>query len=117
MDFQNNPIAVTRLPDGLHVALLGPIHTNTAWLESAFAKIIAANPKMIELDLSKVPFVSSVGLGTLVSFRNAIIKSGATMKTVSIQEPVLGTVKYAYLQGLLFIDATTVIVKPVSKTL
>ncbi|CAN5378293.1 hypothetical protein BH10PLA1_BH10PLA1_09480 [soil metagenome] len=117
MDFQNSPIAVSPIPDGLRVALLGPIYTNVAWLESAIAKILATKPKLIELDLSKVPFVSSMGLGTLVSFRNAILAIQGELKTVSIQSPVLGTVKHAYLQDLLKIDATTEVVKPISRTL
>ncbi len=110
MDVQNDPIVITQIPDGVHVAILGSIHTNVAWLESEFAKIIAAKPKRVELDLAKMSFVSSMGLGVLVSFRNAIIAGGGELKTVAIQQPVLKVLKFAYLQGLLKVDATTVVV-------
>jgi len=111
MDVQNDPIAVSRIPDGLHVAILGPIHTNVSWLESAFQKILAAKPKRVELDLAKMPFLSSMGIGVLVSFRNAVVGSGAEFFTTAVQEPVLGTIKFAYLQGLLKITPETVVVK------
>jgi anti-anti-sigma factor len=111
MDVQNDPISVTRIADGCHVAILGPIHTNVAWLESAFAKIIAAKPKVVELDLAKMPFTSSLGLGVLVSFRNAVAGYGGDLTTVAVNDHVLKTIKFAYLQGLLKIGPTTAVVK------
>ncbi len=111
MDLQNDPIAVTRITDGCRVSLLGPIHTNVAWLESAFARIIAAKPKIVELDLGKMSFTSSLGVGMLVSFRNAVAGYGGDLKTVAITEPVLKIIKFSFLNGLLKVGPETVIVK------
>lgn len=111
MDAQNDPITVTRITDGCRVSLLGPIHTNVAWLESAFAKITAAKPKLVELDLAKMTFTSSLGIGTLVSFRNAVVGYGGELKTVAVTEPVLKILKFSYLTGLLQVGPETTVVK------
>jgi anti-anti-sigma factor len=111
MDFQSEPILVTKIPDGFRVAVLGSVHGNVAWLEDDLKKILAAKPKLVELDLSKMHFASSIGLSVFINFRNALINNGGSIKTLSVQEPVLGTIKYACLQDVLGIDDKTQVVK------
>jgi anti-anti-sigma factor len=112
MDYQDKPVDVAPIPDGYRVSVIGSIHTNVAWLEAELKKVAAHKPKKVEFDLSKMTFVSSMGLGTLVSFRNEILKGGGELKTTAVQKPVMKIIRFAHLQQLLKVDATTQLIDP-----
>jgi anti-anti-sigma factor len=104
MDVQGSPITVSPTSDGFHVAVTGPIHANTAALEGAMQKVAAAKPKLVQLDLSKMKFISSGGVGLLVAFRRAIVQNGGTLKITAIQKYVLGTLRHAHLDKVFAVD-------------
>ena len=114
MDFQSEPVVVTATPGGLRVAIRGPVHTNTAWLDDELNKVVAAKPKHVDLDLGAMNYVSSVGLGSLVALRNRITTAGGTLRVVAIQSQVLGVFKYAYLDKVFQIEPGVVLAKPTS---
>jgi anti-anti-sigma factor len=100
MDFQTAPVVVTAIDNGFRLGFTGPIHTNTAWLETELQKVSDAKPKLVELDLSGTEFISSMGLGVLVGFRNAIVKGGGMVAIIGIQERTLRTFKAAHVLSL-----------------
>ena len=109
MDFQNAPLLVAPIGDGFKVTFDGPIHTNVAWIEREMDKIIAAKPKRVELDLSRTTYISSLGLGVLVSLHNRINASGGKVYVVSIKKRTVGILKMAYLDKLLTITPDAVL--------
>lgn len=111
MDGQDQPISIATIPNGYRVTFSGPLQMNMSRIEEELQQVIAAKPTLVELDLALVPFASSVGLSVLVNLRNALLANGGAIKTVAIQEHVLGTVRFAFLQDLLQITPETRIVK------
>lgn len=109
MDIQDAPVVVTATASGVRVALVGAVHTNTAWLERELTKVVERKPAEVELDLSKLPFLSSSGLGVLVAFRRNVINAGGVLKVVAVQRAVFGTLKFAHLDGVFKIDPAVVV--------
>ena len=109
MDFQTPPIAVTAIPDGFRVALSGPIHTNTAWIERELDKVVARKPALVELDLSASEHISSLGLGILVKLHNALKVDGGVLRIVRILPRTKGILRAAYLDRMLSIAPDAVI--------
>ena len=112
MDYQSEPVVITPIGEGLRVAVHGPIHTNTAWIEGEFNRVIAAKPKRVELDLRSTNYVSSMGLGVLLSFRKRLAGIGAVLKVVAIQRQVLNVFRYARLEQVFEIDQSVVLTAP-----
>ena len=44
MDYQNAPLTVAKIADGVRVTFNGPIHTNTAWIERELDTIVKSKP-------------------------------------------------------------------------
>jgi anti-anti-sigma factor len=109
MDFQTPPIIVKPVADGLRVALSGPIHTNTAWIERELNKVVAQKPKLVELDLSGTEHISSLGLGILVKLHNAIKADGGALRIVKILPKTKSILRAAYLDRMLVIAPDAVI--------
>jgi anti-sigma B factor antagonist len=108
MDFQDAPVVVKPTAGGVRVAIVGAVHTNTAWLERELEKVIGAKPSAVELDLARMPFLSSSGLGVLVTFRRAVLNYGGTFRVVAVTKAVFGTLKFAHLDGVFQIDPVVV---------
>lgn len=111
MDIQNAPVVISRTADGFHVSTIGSIHTNTDWLEREFKKVADAKPGLVELDLSKTDYVSSWGIGVLVSLRNSVAKAGGKLRITAIRKEVLSTLRHASLHQVFQIDPGVVINK------
>jgi anti-anti-sigma factor len=109
MDFQTPPVAVAPIGDGFRLTLSGPIHTNTAWIEREFDKVIARKPKLVELDLSCSEHISSVGLGVLVSLHNRLKQAGGAMTIVKILPRTKGILRAAYLDRMFTIAPDAVV--------
>ena len=109
MDFQNQPVVVTATPKGFMAKLIGPIHTNTAWIEGEFKNIIAARPQAVEVDLSETPFMSSMAIGLLVWLSGEVTRAGGTFAITSIRRRVLGSLRYAHLDGILRATSASVV--------
>ncbi len=109
MDFQEAPVTVSDITDGFRVTMLGPIHTNVSWIEREFKRVIDAKPKRVELDLSKTQYISSLGVGVLVAFRNGIDAVGGVLHVVSIDNRAYQVLKYAHLTKVLNVDPAGVI--------
>jgi anti-anti-sigma factor len=101
MDYQNAPLTVAKIADGVRIAFNGPIHTNVAWLESGLAKVVATKPKLVELDLLNSEHISSIGLGMLVGFHRDITSGGGSIRVIAIRKHTLRVLKLARLDMLL----------------
>ena len=97
MDSEPPPILITPIEGGFRVALSGPIHSNTAWIEGELNQLAASNPKKIELDLSGCDHIASVGLGMLVNFQNRIKGNGGAVRIVKMLPRMREILRAAYL--------------------
>ncbi len=109
MEIQSPPVVTSKIPDGVRLAFNGPIHLNVAWLETELNKVTATRPKLVEIDLAGTEHISSLGLGLIVGFRNAITRNGGKVRVVKIRQRTLGILKTATLDRLLEIDPAGVI--------
>src|SRR5258708_6665860 len=104
MDFQVEPVVITPTAEGYLLRVKGSIHINTMWLEGEFKKVIDKKPKLVELDLTETPYVSSAGMTVLIELRKGVVAYGGTLRVIAIQKPVYGALHYAYLDKFLEID-------------
>lgn len=100
MDIQSRPVLIARTPEGFTVAISGAVHTNVSWLESELDKVVAARPALVDLDLGSTAYLSSWGLGVLVSFRRRLSDNGGTLRVTRIRDTVARVFKYAYLDKI-----------------
>jgi anti-anti-sigma factor len=103
------PVVITPIEGGFHVALSGPIHTNTALIEGELNQVIARNPKKIELDLAGCDHIASVGLGMLVNFQNRIKGQGGAVRIVKMLPRMQEILRAAYLHRFFDIAPDAVI--------
>lgn len=109
MDIQEAPIIVTPIADGFHVALIGGIHINNAWIERELDAVVAKKPRRVELDMARCDFVSSSGIGVLIGFYNRVAAAGGAIHVVKIQKNVYNAFRFARLEMLFKFENDAVI--------
>ena|SRR5258708_4188299 len=109
MDFQEEPVLVSEIDGGFRVSVRGSVHVNTAWLEGELRRVADKKPKLVELDLSATPHVSSAGMGLFLASRRTIAAAGGTFRVVSIQKAVFGSFRFAGLDTVFQIEPSAVI--------
>lgn len=112
MDFQSTPVTVAPITDGFRMTFTGPIHINTSWIESEMDKVVAARPKVVEMDLLGTTYISSHGLGLLISFNNRVGQGGGTVTIVKVPKVTYKLMKTARLDTILKIDMAGVVEPP-----
>ena len=53
-------------------------------LREALAKVASGRPRRVVLNLSRLDFISSAGMGVLVSFKHALARDGATLTLAAV---------------------------------
>ena len=53
-------------------------------LRAALAKVAAERPRRVVLNLSRLDFISSAGMGVLVSFKHALARDGASLTLAAV---------------------------------
>jgi anti-anti-sigma factor len=82
------------------VAVRGEVRLDAKALEAAFMRVIAGHPKSIILDLSGLSFLSSLGMGSFVSLRNALKRTGGQLIVCGTRPIVMDALKRARLENL-----------------
>ena len=57
-------------------------------LQHELAKVLEGKPELVVVDLTDLAIISSMGMGTLVNFRNGVNKVGGSVKLAALK-PVL----------------------------
>lgn len=112
MDFQDQPVTVAPIEDGFRLTFVGPIHINTSWIEGEMDKVVTAKPKVVELDLLKTEYISSHGLGVLISFNNRIRAGGGILTIVKLPKVTYRLLKTAHLDSVFKIDLAGIVEPP-----
>lgn len=54
-------------------------------LQQELSRVLEGKPELVVLDLTDLTFISSMGMGTLVNFRNGVAKGGGTVKLAALK--------------------------------
>jgi anti-anti-sigma factor len=57
-------------------------------LQQELSRVLEGKPELVVLDLTDLAFISSMGMGTLVNFRNGVGKIGGTVKLAALKPPL-----------------------------
>jgi anti-anti-sigma factor len=68
-------------------------------LRDALARVAALRPRRVVLNLSRLDFISSAGMGVLVSFKRALSRGGAGLTLAAVAPPVFDALRVAGLVG------------------
>lgn len=92
--------------DTLHVAVVGEIdhHGAAALREDLDDAIIAARPRVVELDLSTVDFMDSSGLGIIMGRKATSDRLGAAFKLVNPTARVARIIELAGLGKVMTVE-------------
>ena len=85
--------------------VLGRESQRLEWQVDELAK---AQKMKVVLDMSKVPYVDSAGLGVLVGCNSKLKNAGGEMRLAAVETRVLQLLKLAFLDTIFTIDATVV---------
>lgn len=103
------PVILTPLPDGMRIAFVKPFHMDTTEIEDELQSVLAARPKLIEVDLSALGHLSTIGLGLLMSLNHRIQGQGGKLRIVKLRKNTLGVLKVTKLDHMLTIDSQAVV--------
>jgi anti-anti-sigma factor len=74
-------VEVTELDRGMLVKIVGDAGvTQVAKLEHELSMVMLRRPPVVVLDMAQLSFVSSLGMGALVSFRRSVTKQGGQVR-------------------------------------
>ena len=106
VDKQINVVA-EQTPRGLVAKIIGEANVHqTDELDRQLRVLTSLNPKVVVLDLSSMPYISSMGIGSLLRFRNDITHAGGTICVASLQKQVAEAFKLANIDRVLPVHAT-----------
>ncbi|MDB5174549.1 MAG: hypothetical protein JWO87_1315 [Phycisphaerales bacterium] len=108
MDFKAR-VNVEPIDAGFKVVFEGCVHSDVAALERELHRVIVAKPRHVDIDLAAIDFLSSIGVGTLVGFRNGVVGGGGTVKIIALQKQTDRTLRYARLEKMFQIEPSAVI--------
>ena len=75
-------------------------------LRDALARVAALRPQRVVLNLSRLAFISSAGMGVLIPFKRALTRDGARPTLAAVAPPVFEALRIAGLVGAPAEDAT-----------
>ena len=77
------------------VVMSGEAKTDVRALDAHVTRLLARRPTLVVIDLEKLTFCSSLGMGCLVSLRRSLDRSGCKTRLAAVQPFVLDSLKRA----------------------
>ena len=94
-------IQAEQTPRGLIARIAGDISVDQVdELDRQLHLLAVLKPKLAVLDLSQVPFVSSMGIGSLIRFRNQVDADGGRVALAGMNASVENTLKLTRLERI-----------------
>jgi len=82
-------VQATQTPRGLVVRIIGSAAVEDVdELDRELHILAVLAPKQVVLDLSELRYVSSMGIGSLIRFRNQVIDAGGRVAVAALTKPV-----------------------------
>jgi anti-sigma B factor antagonist len=75
-------------------------------LQQELSRVLEGKPELVVLDLTDLAFISSMGMGTLVNFRNGVGKIGGTVKLAALKPMLAESFRRARLTEMFEIHET-----------
>jgi len=95
-------------PQGVIVRIAGDCNaTFIEKLDNELDRVAALHPPLVVLDLAGLEFIASLGLGSLLGFRQRIDRAGGRVRIAAAKPAVLDAFKRASLRAM-FASADTV---------
>ena len=92
-------IQADHTPRGLIVRIAGELGVDQIdELDRQLHLLVVLKPTLAVLDLTQVPFVSSMAIGSLVRFRNQVKEAGGRVALAGMQKNVADSFKYTGLE-------------------
>ena len=100
-------VQADQTPRGLVARIIGEAGVEQIdELDRELHMLTVLKPALVVLDLSQVPYVSSMGIGSLLRFRNEIATAGGKVVVCALQKNVADTFRLANLERVLPVHAT-----------
>src|SRR4051794_20119529 len=75
-------------------------------LQQELSRLLEGKPELVVLDLTDLTFISSMGMGTLVNFRNEVSKAGGTVNLAALKPLLAESFRRARLTEMFEIHET-----------
>ncbi len=111
MSVQPAPVVVTKMDDGFKFKLAGTVSADLSQIAPEIDRIVEAKPKKVFVDLSACEYISSAGMGALVSFYSRVRANGGSVKIVAIRKMVFTSFKIGRLDQLFGISPEAIIAR------
>ena len=100
-------VQADQTPRGLVARIIGEAGVDQIdELDRELHMLTVLKPKLVVLDMTQVPYVSSMGIGSLLRFRNQIAEGGGKVVVAGLQKNVADTFRLANLERVLPVHAT-----------
>jgi anti-anti-sigma factor len=86
--------------EGIIIHIRGEVRLDTKAMEAAFLRAVASHPKAVVLDLGGMTFISSLGMGSIVSLRNGVRRGGGKLIACGTRPLVMDAFKRARLNEI-----------------
>lgn len=98
----NIDIQVDQTPGGMVARIIGSAGVDQIdELDRQLHLLTALSPKLVVLDMSAVPYVSSMGIGSLLRFRHQVTTAGGRVALAALQKVVADTFKLSKIDKVL----------------
>ena len=100
-------VQANQTPNGLVAKLIGDAGVDQIdELDRELHLLTVLQPKLVVLDLTGVPFISSMAIGSLLRFRNEVAQNGGRVAICGLQKSVAESFRLANLGKVFTIHAT-----------
>ena len=94
-------------PQAVIIRIQGEVRLDTRPMEAQFLRAVASHPKAVVLDLSGMTFISSLGMGSIVSLRNGVKRGGGKLIACATRPLVMDALKRARLHEIFSVASET----------
>jgi anti-anti-sigma factor len=109
MAAKSAPVTVTKVEGGFKLKIAGNVSADLAGILEEINRVVEEKPKRVFIDLTACEFISSAGMGALVSLYSKVRANGGSVKITAIREMVFGSFKISRLDQLFGISPEAII--------
>jgi anti-sigma B factor antagonist len=92
---------IQQRPEGLVMSILGEVNiVEVDALTRQFLALLDRKPKLVVLDLSRLGFIASAGMGAMIAFRRDLGKVGGEVRLAAIKPQVREALRRALFERI-----------------